>query len=186
MAAGVNFAHRFSAKGELGIATDFAFSSFNKSMIHWVDYFTYEDPAQDVTRWNIRADWKGAADNGLVYNIGAYGGIFNFSKALPEIMGIDELWFLEDKDTPQRQTTFGASVGARLPINASSDFGMDIDTDWQRLAVVWTPHKYFSATGINGLNGMLSPKPSASPLSRHIIHSATKRSTFMPGCVSTL
>ncbi len=143
VAAGVNFAHRFSAKGELGIATDFAFSSFNKSMIHWVDYFTYEDPAQDVTRWNIRADWKGAADNGLVYNIGAYGGIFNFSKALPELMGIDELWFLEDKDTPQRQTTFGASVGARLPINASSDFGMDIDTDWQRLAVVWTPHKYF-------------------------------------------
>lgn len=143
VAAGVDFAHRFSPKGKLGISTDFSYSSFNKALIHWIDYFTYEDPAQNVLRWNLDADWQGAADNGLVYNIGVFGGIFNFSKELPERMGIDELWYLKDKDSPQRQTTFGARVGARLPINASSDFGMDITTDWQRLKVVWTPHKHF-------------------------------------------
>ena len=123
--AAVAFSHRFSPKGALSLATDFGYSSFNHTLLHYDNTGVLADPTQGVTRWNLRGSWDGSADNGLLYTVKLHGGIFNYSKALTG-----------DEDA-QRQTTFGAAVGASLPINGQSRFGMDITTDWQHLKVVW-------------------------------------------------
>lgn len=147
VAAGVKFAHRFSPKGKLGIATDFGYSSFNKGLLHSVYedghfYTTVYDPTQSIVQWHLNAGWNGSADNGLRYTIGARTGIFNTSKAQPVGIPIGDPWFLLGYEDPQKQTTFGANVCASLPINSVSDFGMDITSDWQRLKVVVIPGEY--------------------------------------------
>lgn len=153
VAAGVDFVHRFSPKGRLGISTDFGYSNFNKGLLHSIReedhaYLTVYDPTQNVIQWYLIAGWDGSADNGLRYTIGARTGIFNYSKAQPQGIPIDDRWFILGYEDAQKQTTFGANVGAMLPINSVSEFGMDLATDWQRLKVVWIPGE-ISPVGLN-------------------------------------
>ncbi len=141
IAVGADFITRFRA-GNLSVRTTFEYSAFNKGMTRLIpnessqnptseDIFSYDDPTQKVTRWNLQAGWDGHASNDLEYGASLQGGLFHFGKAGSG----DYRWnFLDreqaDRISPVHQTAFGAGFGASLPAGAQGRAGVGISSQW--------------------------------------------------------
>ena len=135
---GIDFAHRFTSAGTLGISTDFNISAFNQpwSVIgrSIVATEATEMPgqtlpsikSQNVLGWNIDALWNGKATEDISYHIGAKFDIYNFSKGLPLTDDAEQSLTLP----ALHQSGVDLRLGVAKALTNESAVGIDAEANW--------------------------------------------------------